>query len=128
MVVVAMTPRMMVSAFASPAKPKSPSDQSVKVGPMALAGAHRSITMTIRVVASKGRNENARALATADTTTRSPIRRATFASLLRSTSKRIMSPSINIARKEFAFAMGAVNCTIASGMWIPATASTMRMM
>ena len=68
MVVVAMTPRMMVSAFASPAKPKSPSDQSVKVGPMALAGAHRSITMTMRVVASKGRNENARALATADTT------------------------------------------------------------
>ena len=84
--------------------------------------------MTMRVVASKGRNENARTLATADTTTRSPIRRATFASLLRSTSKRIMSPSINIARKEFAFAMGAVNCTIASGMWIPATASTMRMM
>ena len=61
MVVVAMTPRMMVSAFASPARPKSPSDQSVNVGPMALAGAHRSITMTMRVVASKERErENAR--------------------------------------------------------------------
>ena len=118
----------MVIAFASPARPKSPSDQSVNVGPMALAGAQRSITMTMRVVASKGRSVKARALATMDTTTRSPIRRATFASFSRLTSKRIMRPSMNIARNEFAFAMGAVNCTTASGMWIPATASTMRMM
>ena len=43
-----------------------------------------------------------------------------------STEKLTMSPSMNMARNPFAFAMGSVKMTTASGMRIPKTARQIR--
>ena len=90
--VAAITPRIMVRAFANPARPPSPPDIWVYMGASALAGLHTNSVSRARMTLSTGSASQTTQVSTALNASRSPTRRATFAMRSCEMEKLIMRP------------------------------------